>query len=129
MTQPSAPAASELEFSDIDLKFGRFMARLAGAESPALEAAAALASRATGNGDVCVQLSAFAEKALAPLDVTAPALSAWVESLRTCGVVGSPGELRPLILDERARLYLYRYWEYEKRLGEHVLQRAVDAGD
>ena len=44
-------------------------------------------------------------------------------------VVGRPGDFRPLILDERGRLYLYRYWDYERRLAENLLARATDADD
>ena len=44
-------------------------------------------------------------------------------------VVGAPGEFRPLVLDEAGRLYLYRYWDYEKRLADDLLARAHDADD
>jgi exodeoxyribonuclease V alpha subunit len=39
--------------------------------------------------------------------------------------VGRPGQYRPLILDARSRLYLYRYWEYEKTLADHLKARAA----
>src|SRR5690349_12126779 len=129
MIAATAPRGGDLEFSDIDLKFGRFMARLGRCDRPELVAAAALASRATASGDVCVQLSEFAAHALPTLDLTTPDLSSWVESLRACPVIGAPGEFRPLVLDEKGRLYLYRYWEYEKRLADNILARAVDADD
>jgi exodeoxyribonuclease V alpha subunit len=41
-------------------------------------------------------------------------------------VVGRPGEFRPLILDHRGRLYLYRYWDYEQRLAQDLLSRVND---
>ena len=129
MMAATAARGGELEFSDIDLKFARFMARLGHCDRPELVAAAALASRATASGDVCVQLSEFAAHALPTLDLTTPDLSSWIESLRACPVIGAPGEFRPLVLDEKGRLYLYRYWEYEKRLADNILARAVDADD
>ena len=121
--------AGELDFGDVDLHFGRLSARLAGAERPELAAAAALASRATGNGDICVRLADYAGRALPGLGLTAPPLEEWTRRLRDSGVVGLPGEFMPLVLDEAGRLYLYRYWDYEKRLAEELLARARDAED
>jgi exodeoxyribonuclease V alpha subunit len=129
MTEPKAAAIGEIEFNDIDVRFGRFMSRLAGANHPELAAAAALASRARGNGDVCVRLGEFAGQPLPELDFTAPALPSWIQALRECSVVGAPGDFRPLVLDDKGRLYLYRYWGYEKRLADNVLSRASDADD
>jgi exodeoxyribonuclease V alpha subunit len=48
-----------------------------------------------------------------------------MRALRDSPVVARPGELRPLVLDDAGRLYLYRYWEYEKRLAEDLLTRAL----
>src|SRR3712207_742367 len=109
-------------FSDLDLHFGRFMSRLAGAEQAELAAAAALASRATANGDVCVHLADYAERTLPGLAVAVPSLARWLPLLRGSRVVGAPGEFRPLVLDESGRLYLYRYWEHERRLAENLLR-------
>jgi exodeoxyribonuclease V alpha subunit len=78
---------------------------------------------------VCVQLGEFAGQPLAALDFTAPALPSWIRVLRESSIVGAPGDFRPLVLDGRGRLYLYRYWAYEKRLADDVLARAVDAQD
>jgi exodeoxyribonuclease V alpha subunit len=52
-------------------------------------------------------------------------LKAWHKVLESQSVVGSPGDYRPLILDDRSRLYLYRYWEYEKRLADDLKRRAA----
>lgn len=114
-------------FSDVDLHFGRLMARLAGSERPELALAAALASRATGEGDVCVRLADFAGRSVPGFELTAPALDDWTGLLREHTVVGAPGDFRPLVLDDAGRLYLYRYWDYEKRLAEELLARAQDA--
>ena len=40
-------------------------------------------------------------------------------------IAGEPDEFKPLVLDEKNRLYLYRYWEYEKKLADALLERAV----
>lgn len=127
--------------TDLDLHFARFMNRLAGENlllppgeglevraRESLELAAALASHATGQGDICVNLRQWAWRwnalageasALAP-----PPIGEWLEALRSCAVVGRPGERHPLILDRRGRLYLYRYWGYEQELADDLLQRA-----
>ena len=123
------PPAGEFEFGDVDLHFGRLMTRLAGVDRPELAAAAALASRATGQGDICVRLADYAGRAVPALDLTAPALDTWTRLLRASGVVGLPGEFQPLVLDEAGRLYLYRYWDYEKRLADDLLARAHDVDE
>ncbi|MDG4596352.1 MAG: exodeoxyribonuclease V subunit alpha [Candidatus Contendobacter sp.] len=125
--------------TDLDLHFARFMNRLAGAGSPlppgeglgmrvALELAAALASHATGQGDICVNLRQWARRwtvmaGEAPA-FTPPSIGDWLGILRASPVVGRPGVRQPLILDRRGRLYLYRYWEYEHRLAENLSRRA-----
>ena len=127
MSQLPRDASEALEFSDVDLHFARLMTRLAGGDSIALSAAAALASRATGSGDVCVSLADFAGRALPVFDTTAPSVEEWTRALRGSEVVGSPGAFRPLVLDDSGRLYLHRYWDYEARLAQSVLARAADA--
>src|SRR6478672_3052830 len=119
MAQDAYTPTGELEFSDLDRHFGALMMRLAGRADTNLGFAAALVSRATSNGDVCVRLADFKS-------AEADSLDAWVGTLRDSSVVGAPGEFRPLVLDEQNRLYLYRYWDYEKRLADNLLGRAGD---
>jgi exodeoxyribonuclease V alpha subunit len=47
----------------------------------------------------------------------------WQEALLKSSVVGRPGELKPLILDDALRLYLFRYWEYEKDLLDFLIEK------
>ena len=56
------PYATAGGFSPLDLHFARFMAKLAGAESAELALAAALVSRQTGTGHICLDLAAAAGK-------------------------------------------------------------------
>jgi exodeoxyribonuclease V alpha subunit len=131
--------------TDLDRHFARFMSRLAGGPSPELELAAALASHATGQGDICINLrqwarrarwsgaaaesSEAAESAETPESsaFTPPPIGEWLSALRASPVVGRPGERHPLVLDRRGRLYLYRYWSYEQQLADDLLQRAEAA--
>jgi exodeoxyribonuclease V alpha subunit len=133
--------------TDLDVHFARLMGRLAAdlsvnptsaaASDPApLMLAAALASHATGQGDICVNLRQWARRFQAgmaqTLGITPPAIGDWLSHLRASPVIGRPGQRQPLVLDERSRLYLYRYWSYEQQLAEDLLERAsadVDVAD
>jgi exodeoxyribonuclease V alpha subunit len=57
-----------------------------------------------------------------------PEMNAWLNILQGEDAVGKPGEHRPLILDG-SRLYLYRYWEYERKLADHLRERAAHDPD
>ena len=98
-----------------------------------LELAAALASHATGQGDICVNLRQWAwcwnAAFVAPAPFAPPPIGDWLEILRSSAVVGRPGERHPLILDRRGRLYLYRYWGYEHQLADDLLERARAVAD
>jgi exodeoxyribonuclease V alpha subunit len=106
-------------FSPLDIHFARFMERLAGDSSPELSLAAALLSNATQEGHICLDLSA-PEMLKA---CNAPGLEEWRGKLRESPVVGQVGDFKPIILDNKERLYLFRYWEYEKKLADAVRAR------
>ncbi|MFC1488630.1 exodeoxyribonuclease V subunit alpha [Thermodesulfobacteriota bacterium] len=113
---------------ELDVHFARFLANLSGSDSPHFGLAAALVSNVTVNGDVCLDLTSWAETVVSEQrdgeePVICPELAVWQEALHTNDVVGKPGDLRPLILDEKNRLYLYRYWDYENKLSNAILRR------
>jgi exodeoxyribonuclease V alpha subunit len=117
---------AEGTFSPLDLHFARFMGRLAGDDSPELLLAAALASRRTGTGHSCFELAETAGKALPQTPLSCPELAAWTAALAASPVVSSgSGSPCPLVLDGSGRLYLYRYWLYEKNLAEFFLRQAA----
>ncbi|MDY6837412.1 MAG: exodeoxyribonuclease V subunit alpha [Thermodesulfobacteriota bacterium] len=114
--------------SQLDVHFARFMARLAGTQAPELRLAAALASSHTRQGHICLNLASLAGNALLEKEdgkdpIACPTLRHWIEKLRGTIVVGTPGEFKPLILDDSARLYLHRYWDYEEKLACLILGR------
>ncbi len=41
-------------------------------------------------------------------------------------MVGEPGRYKPLILDDRFRLYLYRYWDYQEKLADSIKRRVSE---
>ncbi len=107
--------------TEIDVHFADFMTRLDSRGSPALTIAAALLSRSTGNGHVCLDLNSVDRTIVVPpgenrAAIICPKPADWVKQLRTSPVIGRPGDQRPLILDDQERLYLYRYWRYEQDL-------------
>lgn len=115
------------ELTAADSHFADLMQRLDGGDNAALWLAAALASRATGEGHVCLDLGAEAARPLSlegRVVASLPGLGAWRDALRASAVVGSPGDFRPLILTDDDRLYLQRYWQYEQNLAVALRRRA-----
>jgi len=121
--------------------FARHAARWAVAQGASPDVAVATAhaaealSLAVSAGHVCLLLASLAMPRDAgsglPTDV-----AAWRAALQASGIVGtpeSPGAL-PLVLDAGDRLYLHRYFDYERRLARRLTQagragarEAVDA--
>ena len=115
--------------SPLDVHFAGLMTRLSGTGSEPLFLAAALASHYQGLGHVCFDLSVLAGKTLLegePDSPVCPPLERWSQGLEIEGVVGKPGEYKPLILNG-PRLYLYRYWAYEKKLIDFLKERTAAA--
>jgi len=118
--------------SRLDLHFARLMERLSQVSDPGLTAVAALASRATREGHVCLDLRRLRAAGQGSLSEEAwnyrVGRFAWLgerpERLLSTAVVGRPGERRPMILDDAGRLYLYRYWAYENDLVQWVRRRS-----
>ncbi len=114
----------------LDIHFVRFLTGLAGRDDAELTLAAALVSSYTGCGHVCLDLACVEGMELLPKDqdgdrVVSPGLSVWTKKLRSSPVVGTCGEYRPLILDDSARLYLYRYWDYQEKLANLIRCRVT----
>ena len=116
-------------FSEIDIHFAKFVTRLDKKNDADIFLGAALVSHVTGKGDVCLELTGAMEQVISahaddqrPLQL--PASNEWAEKLISSRVVGRPGEVFPLILDKKGRLYLSRYFDYERSLSETVQEKA-----
>ncbi|NYH21573.1 exodeoxyribonuclease V subunit alpha [Paraburkholderia bryophila] len=104
------------------------LARRGGALTEAVKWAARgafAASRATDEGHVCVPLAVLARR----FDAT----SAEVRAALFASGMASDGSqtsaaLRPLVIDGQGRLYLARYYDYERRLARSLVAHA-GAGD
>ena len=114
------------KFPDISLHFASFLAGLCGASAEVV-LAAAFVSRAASQGHICVDLDD-----LPPPGDPLPELPGsacrnpgeWGEILLQSGAAAGPGGYAPLVLEKPSRLYLFRYWRYEKDLAERLLDRA-----
>lgn len=112
----------------VDLHFARRMEALAGGDAPDLLLAAALVSHRVGEGDVCLDLEQCREFPLLHGDggtdeLRVPAPGIRIDALGARSVVGKPGELAPLILDQHGRFYLGRYWWFERQVADALLAR------
>ncbi len=112
----------------IDVHFASFLGGLADSAGSDVVLAAALASRASGEGHICLDLAAVSDSILLPEEggrpaIGCPGLNHWERRLRGSTAVGRPGDRRPLILDDHHRLYLYRYWRYENELSAFIRGR------
>ncbi len=115
------------QFSNLDLHFADFLTRLEGNWTLELYLAAALVSRSRSQGHICLDLHPLAGASLLDGETSdplpCPEYHHWLNKLKRSTVVGSPGEFKPLILDEAGRLYLYRYWDYQQHLANALRQR------
>lgn len=116
--------------TNLDLYLALTLGELAGDRRPTVLLALALASRRTGEGHVCLDLSTVAGAALQdpegnPTDAHCPPLQVWVDALRSSPLVGNGTDATPLVLDSKHRLYLRRYWQHEQRVAELLFHRAT----
>ncbi|MBF8743132.1 exodeoxyribonuclease V subunit alpha [Pseudomonas guariconensis] len=128
----------------LDRAFVSFLEERAPGSDPLLLLAAALASHQLGHGHVCLDLEqtlaepdfalslppegdALAGPLLLPSQLLASlALDTWLQRIAASPLVAAgdaPGQSsRPLVLSGR-RLYLRRYWSYERRIDQALRQR------
>lgn len=117
-----------------DAALGAWVARAFPDAAPEAALAAALAARAVDDGHSALELAhaqawlgGFAAFGEPP---ALPEPSAWVDALRAsagaCAVAGDAAAMArtPLVLDAQGRVYLRRYFEYERRLAAALVRRA-----
>jgi len=117
----------------IDCRFADLVLSLSSGNAPEVWLGAALASKAVQEGHVCLDLTTASEKPFADEEgdgagvCVCPPWEEWRDVLRTSKAVGAPEDFTPLVLDEAGRLYLYRYWHYEKVVAEFLRARFVES--
>ncbi len=113
--------------SPLDRHFSSLIEKLSGQENPQLRLVAALASYSTiEQGHVCLNLKRLPRKlhyAEGLRSINVPAPRNLIAALKQTQIVGKPGDFRPLIIDDQARLYLHRYWMYENAIATEIKRR------
>lgn len=116
-------------FTELDKYFASYISRLSSIDDINLLLSSLLVSNRTGKGDICLDIPSIAGKNISEVfndleyDYPLPDEREWLDKLQNMEIVGKPEERKPLILDSRGRLYIYRYWNYEKRLAENIKSR------
>ena len=121
-------------FNNIDLELGRFVTRGKPEDDPVLFLAGALASWAVQHEHSCCDLNRLSGKVLnedeedekrwlrlPSLDVFRSALEK--QPAMTAVIPEQPLGKQPLVLDPAGRLYLNRYYHYERGIARHLLER------
>lgn len=130
----------------LDSALAAFVAELDPQAAPAVLVAAALLAHMEGRGHSCLPLAALVQR---PADVLGwpaptqpavqalwatlpPALADWRTALQASSVVHTGGQNsdvgQPLVLagsDTAPRLYLRRYWGYERAVAQQILERTA----
>lgn len=124
------PFVTTKVLSPLDYRFALALARIA-PEPPedAVVLGAAAASAALTRGDICLELGR-ADQLLAPVDEDAtlgprprwPDLAVWRAALVVSPLVSDGNVRAPLVLDDD-RLYLHRYYDYQRRLARVLVDR------
>ncbi|PIE72316.1 MAG: exodeoxyribonuclease V subunit alpha [Deltaproteobacteria bacterium] len=112
-------------FRDIDLQAGKFLGRLCKSPQHAslISLAGACVSRAASEGHICLPLDMLQEQLSILSGGEKYTKSRLQEALLLTGVVTSPGNAAPLILDSQDNLYMYRYYCYERVIARQLLER------
>lgn len=81
-----------------------------------------LCLRAWMNGHICISIEELKQDSLV-IEMVGGNTDDLHQVLLDSSLIGSPGELTPLIVDEQ-NLYLHKYWSYEKELADWLSNKA-----
>jgi len=119
----------QVRLASLDLHYARFVARFSGGCQQVF-LGAALASMVTRNGHSCLELREWAGRGVLLGDgqqqLLIPPLAEWCEGLSASPAVSDGGECTPLVLVGE-RLYLSRYWGYEKAVATWLVARGKES--
>ena len=101
--------------------FARFIYQASQGDEPAA-VAAAFASRATRQGHICLDLREELEEigdiSLFFQDISTP--DQWLAHLEKSRAFAADNRPAPLKKDDKGRIYLFRYWEYQQNLARRI---------
>jgi exodeoxyribonuclease V alpha subunit len=109
--------------SELACQFAAYIERIDNTGDELVPLTAGLLSEAVGQGHVCLNLlrmDALYEKVMAFLPEH---LDEWLTRLKQSNVVGEDGDYKPLIVNDKGMLYLYRHWQDEKVVAYAIQQR------
>ncbi|MES2207183.1 MAG: exodeoxyribonuclease V subunit alpha [Pseudomonadota bacterium] len=115
----TSTASGEAEKEYLSLELLRTLTRLHGELLPSVKLAIELSTLALNEGHVCLQLDKWAGHFYKGQHL--PSLRQWQSELYAYAAVGRPGDYKPFILDNSHRFYFTRYWLYEQRLAQKLL--------
>ncbi|MDQ2972697.1 MAG: exodeoxyribonuclease V subunit alpha, partial [Pseudomonadota bacterium] len=118
----------------VDAALGELVLRIFPESASEVGLAAALTARAIGEGHSALQLDG-AQAWLSGLDGRGeppllPDARRWIAVLRASDAVASNDNAvadKPLVLDAQGRIYLHRYFGYERQLAAQLIARAADS--
>lgn len=115
------------QLPDIALHFAGLLHRLDPNADESVLLAGALAGERVISGEVCIDLARLASSTVFDSDdapgASTPDLDAWQQALKNSPLVSDGTATTPLVVTPDGRLYLYRYFELERRLAELITQR------
>ena len=119
---------------NFDYYFAQHITEMDGRGNEEISLLAALTSLSLSEGHVCLDLESVAGRPWKASEglrtgLQVPSLDVLQRALRDSAVVVGPGEQAPLILDGLNRLYLGRYWWYEKNVADSLHERAKPVED
>ena len=119
-------------FRDIDIALARLLTRLAPDDPPGVRLAAILASRASSDGHVCIDLHQWAGQTILRPDgrstmIQCPDREDWIIQLRSSAMVSGSAANCPLVCDAHGRVYLQRLYQYEQQLAQLLRTKAIAA--
>ena len=117
---------------EIDRHLAALIADLTGGEDEDAPLAAALASRYSRDGHICIDLKEIAGRHWPEIpghdsdNLLLPEREAWLARLAASPAVAGPESAagRPLVLDAAGRLYLYRMWRRERSVAAGLRELA-----
>ncbi len=111
--------------SEIDFYFAKFISDISEINNEDIFLGAALASMVTREGNVCLDLNSYAFQDGSG-GFRCPELLPWRNKLLSSRAVGVPNDFAPLILDDKNRLYLYRFWKNERQVADFIKKAVVN---
>jgi exodeoxyribonuclease V alpha subunit len=114
------------EFNEIDRCFADFIGKLDRGNA-LLPLAAAMLSRSVRAGNICWRFDRPPAELTTGADgnnLNWPAAKDWRSALSNSKTVGGPDANTPLVMDDSDRLYLRRYWTYQRRLAQALRDKA-----